>query len=139
MMNKSSNANKSRIRDRNRNNNNEREKISIKARTPDIKKRTKNNKKKINKVNNNIETNLKLIALKIVDMKEHIPNQERISEKVKEHNIEEQNIEIKPEETENINEEIENKFDKLIEDKIIESISSFLIPSKVSKRELKVH
>ena len=103
-----------------------REKISIKARTPDIKKRTKNNQKKINKVNNNIETNLKLIDLKIEDMKEHIPNQERISEKVKEHNIEEQNIEIKPEETENINEEIENKFDKLIEDKIIESISSFL-------------
>ena len=128
MMNTSSNANKSRISNRNRNNNNEREKISIKARTPDIKKRTKNNQKKINKVNNNIETNLKLIDLKIEDMKEHIPNQERISEKVKEHNIEEQNKEIKPEETENINGEIkeENKFDKLIEDKIIESISSFL-------------
>ena len=91
MMNTSSNANKSRISDRNRNNNNKREKISIKARTPDIKKRTKNNQKKINKVNNNIETNLKLIDLKIEDMKEHIPNQERISEKVKEHNIEEQN------------------------------------------------
>ena len=128
MMNTSSNANKSRISNRNRNNNNEREKISIKARTPDIKKRTKNNKKKINKVNNNIETNLKLIDLKIEDMKEHIPNQERISEKVKE-----QKIEIKQEETENIKEEIKEEikeqeinFDKLIEDKIIESISSFL-------------
>ena len=125
MMNTSSNANKTRISNRNKNNNNEREKISIKAKTPDIKKRPRNNQKKINKVNDNIETNLKLIDLKIEDMKEHIPNQERTSEKV-----EEQKIEIKQEETENINEEIkeqENIFDKLIiEDKIIESISSFL-------------
>jgi len=55
-------------------------------------------------VNNNIETNLKLIDLKIEDIKEHIPNQERISEKVKE-----QKIEIKPEETENIKEEIKEE------------------------------
>ena len=128
MMNTSSNANKSRISNRNKNNNYEREKISIKAKTPDIKKRVKNNQKKINKVNNNIETNLKLIDLKIEDMKEHIPNQERISEKVKK-----QKMEIKTEETENKKEEIKEQkeeqkitFDKLIEDKIVESISSFL-------------
>jgi len=128
MMNTKSNANKNRISNRNKNNNYEREKISIKAKTPDIKKRGRNNQKKINRVNNNIETNLKLIDLKIEDMKEHIPNQERISEKVKE-----QKIEIKQEETENIKEEIKEEikeqeinFDKLIEDKIIESISSFL-------------
>ena len=122
MMNTSSNANKTRISNRNKNNNNEREKISIKARTPDIKKKVKNNKK-TNKVNNNIETNLKLIDLKIEDMKEHVPNQERKSEKMKE-----QKIKIKNDEKEHLIKEKKKVFNfaNLIEDKIIKSISSFL-------------
>jgi hypothetical protein len=127
MMNTSSNANKNRKSHNEKNNNTEKERTRIKARTPDIKKKVKNNPKKIKKVNNNIESNLKLIDLKIEDMKEHVPNEERISEK-----IETQKIEIKTEEKPNIEikeEEKEEKitFDNLIEeDKSVNSIASFL-------------
>ena len=127
MMNTSSNANKNRKSHNEKNNNTEKERTRIKARTPDIKKKVKNNPKKIKKVNNNIESNLKLIDLKIEDMKEHVPNEERISEK-----IETQKIEIKSEEKPNIEikeEEKEEKiiFDNLIEeDKSVNSIASFL-------------
>jgi len=118
MMGTSSNANKSRRSNNNERNINDRARTVKKDKTADIKKKGKTTIKKTNKVNNNIENNLKLIDLKIEDMKEHVPIQEiKVEEKEKE---EEKKIEEKPEIKEKIT------FDKLIEDKIIKKISLFL-------------
>ena len=118
MMGTSSNANKSRRSNNNERNINDRARTVKRAKTADIKKKGKTTIKKTNKVNNNIENNLKLIDLKIEDMKEHVPIQEiKVEEKEKE---EEKKIEEKPEIKEKIT------FDKLIEDKIIKKISLFL-------------
>ena len=71
MMGTSSNANKSRRSNNNERNINDRARTVKRAKTADIKKKGKTTIKKTNKVNNNIENNLKLIDLKIEDMKEH--------------------------------------------------------------------
>ena len=84
MMGTSSNANKSRRSNNNERNINDRARTVKRAKTADIKKKGKTTIKKTNKVNNNIENNLKLIDLKIEDMKEHVPIQEiKVEEKEK--------------------------------------------------------
>ena len=85
MMGTSSNANKLRRSNNNERNINDRARTVKRAKTADIKKKGKTTIKKTNKVNNNIENNLKLIDLKIEDMKEHVPIQEiKVEEKEKE-------------------------------------------------------
>ena len=107
MMGTSSNANKNRRNNDKSNDNNERNKRERRARTTDAKKNRKPTRKSNNKANNNIETNLKLVDLKIEDMQVHVPLEEK---KVKK--------EVKKEKI---------TFNNLInEDKIIKSLSSFL-------------
>ena len=134
MMGTASNANKLRRNDRN--NINDKSKKKIRARTADVKKRNKVANKKVNKEKNDIENNLKLIDLKIEDIKEHVPikdndeeiksekNKEIIQPKIEEKK-EEIKEEIKPEEIKPEEKEI-NKFDNIIEDKIIKTLISFL-------------
>jgi len=117
MMGTSSNANKTRRSNNNDRNINDRAKTGKRARTADVKKKVKTTIRRPNKVNDNIENNLKLIDLKIDDMKEHVPIQDiKIKEKKEEEKIEEK-PEIKEEKI---------TFDKLIEDKIIKKTSLFL-------------
>ena len=108
MMGTSSNANKNKRNNHNeRNNNYDRSKTLKRAKTADLKRKSKTTIRKTNKEINNIENNLKLVDLKIEDMKEHVP----IKEKKKEAK------------------EVTKKlisFDNLIEDKIIKTLSSFL-------------
>ena len=111
MMGTNSNANKNR---RNRYDNNEKSRLSKKAKTPDIGRRNKPNERKTKKVNNDIENNLKLIDLKIDDMKEHVPIEEKKEEKK-----EEIKIEKKPAK-EPFN------FDNFIQEKIIKTFIQFL-------------
>ena len=111
MMGTNSNANKNR---RNRYDNNEKSRLSKKAKTPDIWRRNKPNERKTKKVNNDIENNLKLIDLKIDDMKEHVPIEEKKEEKK-----EEIKIEKKPAK-EPFN------FDNFIQEKIIKTFIQFL-------------
>ena len=111
MMGTNSNANKNR---RNRYDNNEKSRLLKKAKTPDIGRRNKPNERKTKKVNNDIENNLKLIDLKIDDMKEHVPIEEKKEEKK-----EEIKIEKKPAK-EPFN------FDNFIQEKIIKTFIQFL-------------
>ena len=146
MMNTSSNANRFKKNDKN---NNDKSRTKRRPRTTDIKKRSRPAEKKINKENNKnaIENNIKLIDLNIKDIKEHIPleyNNEEIklekkeeiiqpkSEENREENKEEINTEnkeeINTEEKEEVNDEYKGsvKFEVILEDKIIKTISLFL-------------
>ena len=77
IMGTNSNGNKNRRNRYENNNNNERTKLSKKAKTPDIRKINKPNERKTKKVNNDIESNLKLIDSKIEEKKEHVPIEEK--------------------------------------------------------------
>ena len=123
MMGTKSNANKNR-RDNDKNNESnkrERAKTGKRAHTADIIKKKKSDTKKIktNKIKNTIENNLKLVDLKIEDIKEHVPIEEKKEEK-KEEPIIEIKKEKEPETKKSFN------FDLLLDDKKIKVLSSFL-------------
>ncbi len=99
--------------------------MTKKPKTPDNKTKKNLNKKKQETKqikNNDKENNLKLIDIKVEDMKEYISPTEENKQKV-----EETKIEQKEEKVENI-EKAENKinFELLIDNKIINTLSSFL-------------